>query len=246
MIFLDDMYENIFIDERLKKNVAVDQEISYEKDDYFENTDMFKGLFGLNEEIEYFYLRMISQTHSSESLAKIAKTPEERFYILYTVFKNNVTNKNLKEGISGATIQYHKYYKMYQSEDTNEIFKPKPATPKRSRISKETMEDIGVDTKEKENISYDTSNHIIQRSDFPYEKIYLFEKYEFSNNVAYEFAKRSRYPLAELEDIHLLKHVLLEIIAQGHILFLNADRLEIIQKFISLDNNFCAIFDYIT
>jgi hypothetical protein len=208
---------------------------------------MFKALFGINEEIEHFYLRLISQTKSSEFIAQVAKTPEERFYILYTILKNNVTNKNLKEGISGVTTQYHKYYKMYQPENTNEVFMPEPATPKKSRIPKETMEEIGVYNKEADNPSYDTSNHIIQRSDFPYEKIYLFEKYEFSNNVAYEFAKRSRYPYAELEDIHILKHIILGVLeVHGSlILHLNDDRLEVIQKFISIDQNFCTLYDYL-
>ena len=247
MIFLDDMYKDVLIDDRVKGTVFVDHEIRDEKDEYFESTDMFKAFFGINEEIEHFYLRLISQTKSSEFITQVTKTPEERFYILYTILKNNVTNKNLKEGVSGVTNQYHKYYQMYKSRDTNEIFIPEPAVPKKSRISKETMEDIGVDSKEKENISYDTSNHIIQRSDFPYEKIYLFEKYEFSNNVAYKFAKRSRYPYAELEDIHILKSIILGILEiDGSLtLHLDADRLEVIQKFISIDQNFTTLCDYL-
>jgi len=245
MIFLDDMYKDIFIDDKLKGKVFVDKEIRDNKDDYFESTDMFQALFGLNKEIEHHYLRLISQTKSSEYISKIAKTPQERFYILYIVLRNYVTNKNLQEGISGVTIQYHKYYKMYQLEGISEVFIPEPATPKKSKISKATMEEIGAYNKEADNTSYDTSKHIIQRSDFCYEKIHLFEKYEFSNNIAYEFAKRSRYPFAELEDIHILKHVIIEIYERSNPgkMALYDDKINFIHEIINNDNNFCALFN---
>jgi len=247
MLFLDEMYENVFIDEKLKNQVFVDHEIRDDKDDYFESTDLFKKLFGSNEEIEYFYLRMMAQSKSAEYLALIAKTPEERFYILYTALRNNVTNKNVKEGISGVTTQYHKYYHIYQPEDTDEIFVPEPAVAQKSKISKEKMEEIGVYNKSINDTSYDTSNHIIQRSDFPYEKIYFFEKYEFSNNIAYELAKRSEYPLANFEDIHILKHILLDIISIEYslTLHLNADQMNVIKKYLSSDDFFCAVYDFL-
>ena len=74
-------------------------------------------------------------------------------------------------------------------------------------------EEIRELSKEKETLfTYgdEVDNYIIDRSDFCYTKINYFEKYEFSNNIAFELAKRSMYFYPEMEQTYLFRKIVLK------------------------------------
>lgn len=122
---------------------------------------------------------------------------EAKLYLLYMLFKN-IANPNIYEGITGLSFSLTQFYELYLNKD-----------PK--LMPDEIYSEIARLTKEKETFLKDDKEidkFIINRSDFCYVKINHFKEFEFSNNIAFEFAKRSIYLYPEYEQLYLFRRLL--------------------------------------
>ena len=166
------------------------------------NTYLFDGISERNKNIivDLAYAKNLLEI-SQEVFDLFKDDPESRLFLLYNLFKR-IANPDHKNGITGISMSLSQYNILQTDSEDKKTLSPDEINVK-----------IGKLTKEKEaSITYgnEVDNYIIDRSDFCYTKINYFEKYEFSNNIAFELAKRSMYFYPEMEQTYLFRKIVLK------------------------------------
>ncbi len=187
-------------------------------------------------------LRILEKLANSKDLLEkiddlkcIIKDAEGRLYLLFRLFIKKI-NPNFNNGITGISIDYDKYYKMTEYLKKEECYKPSKAANEVGKLSKDKIKEIKKE-----------DGYIINRSDLCYTKILSYDKFELSNNIAYEFAKRSKYPFAEIELIYLYKKILLSFLDNEYQADLRDDifQIEYFKNEILEDNNFLDLVHFL-
>ena len=142
-----------------------------------------------------------------ENFHRIITDSEGKLYLLFRLYLK-IVNPNFNDGITGISISYDEYYDMTQYNQEANIYKPSEAQTKKTKMS----------NKDKRKIIRDEENHeyVINRSDTCYTKLLNYKEYELTSNITYEFAKRSKYPFAEIELFYLFKKILLQFLSSEY------------------------------
>jgi hypothetical protein len=173
------------------------------------------SLFGDKSEKDYMTLnRIAASTDILDNIEKVYEwitDSEGKLYILFRLYLKRI-NPNYIEGISGIAISQDEYYQPKYYNEIDLSYTPAPTSVKTTRLSKKEHQKI-----------YKNNRFIIDRSDKCYTKFLSYEKWEVTQNLAYEFSKRSEFPFAEFELFYLFKKILLRFLSSEYMADLKDD-----------------------
>jgi hypothetical protein len=120
------------------------------------------------------------------------------------------------------------------------IYRTDKAKSNKSKMSKKMKSQLILDE--------DNHTYFINRSDTCFTKILYYEDYELTNNIAYEFSKRSKYPFAEIELFYLFKSILLDFLSSQYMADLSNESHQIlfIQEAIEDYENFSDLLHFLS